>query len=69
MCNPTALALGEMKGLTFLAVAYDNAIIARVRITLGTGALGANVNDISDGGTVDLVVLDNLIYGEPHLAF
>jgi len=59
----------DANGLSFLAVAYDNAIIARVRITLGTGALGANVNDISDGGTVDLVVLDNLIYGEPHPAF
>ena len=59
----------DTKGLSFVAVAYDNAIIARVRITLGTGALGANVNDISDGGTVDVVVLDNLIYGEPHLAF
>lgn len=59
----------DANGLSFLAVAYDNAIIARVRITLGTGALGAGVNDITDGGTVDLVVLDNLIYGEPHPAF
>jgi hypothetical protein len=56
-------------GLSFLGVTFDQAIIARVRITLGTGALGANVNDITDGGTVDLVVLDNLIYGEPHQAF
>jgi len=43
-----------------------DAIIARVRITLGTGALGANVEDISAGGAVDLVVLDNLIYSEPR---
>jgi len=56
-------------GLSFLGVTFDNPIIARVRITLGTGALAANVNDISAGGTVDLVVLDNLIYGEPHKAF
>ena len=56
-------------GLSFLAVSYENPIIARVRITLGTGALGAGVNDITDGGTADLVVLDNLIYGEPHKAF
>src|SRR5438445_638729 len=47
---------------------FDNAIIARVRIRLGTGVLGANVNDVSSGGTSDLVVLDNLIYGEPHKA-
>jgi hypothetical protein len=56
-------------GLSFIGVTFDNPLIARVRITLGTGALGANVNDITDGGTLDLVVLDNLIYGEPHLAF
>jgi hypothetical protein len=56
-------------GLSFLGVTFDNPIIARVRITLGTSALAAGVNDITDGGTVDLVVLDNLIYGEPHKAF
>jgi hypothetical protein len=56
-------------GLSFLAVSFTDPIIARVRITLGTGALGAGVNDITAGGTADLVVLDNLIYGEPHKAF
>jgi hypothetical protein len=56
-------------GLSFIGVTFDSPIIARVRITLGTGALGANVNDVTDGGTVDLVVLDNLIYGEPHPSF
>ena len=53
-------------GFSFIGVTFADAIIARVRITLGTGALGANVEDISAGGTVDLVVLDNVIYGEPH---
>jgi hypothetical protein len=56
-------------GLSFVGVTYDDAIIAKVRITLGTGALGAAVNDVSEGGTVDLVVLDNVIYGEPKAAF
>ena len=59
----------DAAGLSFLGIAYDNTIIARARITLGTGALGANVNDITAGGTVDLVVVDNFIYGEPHKAF
>jgi len=53
---------------SFVGVTFADAIISRVRITLGTGALGANVNDVSSGGTVDLVVLDNLIYGEPRKA-
>ena len=57
------------RGLSFIGVTYTDAIIARVRITLGTGALGGTVNDISAGGTVDVVVFDNVIYGEPKRAF
>jgi len=53
-------------GFSFVGVTFANAIIARVRITLGTGALGAGVDDISAGGTVDLVVLDNVMFGEPR---
>jgi hypothetical protein len=65
----TAPVRSDDAGLSFVGVTFDQAIIARVRITLGTGALAANVNDITDGGTGDLVVLDNLIYGEPKKAF
>ncbi len=53
-------------GFSFVGVTFADAIIARVRITLGSGALGADVNDVSAGGTVDLVVVDNLIYSEPR---
>jgi hypothetical protein len=59
----------DANGFSFLAVTFEEAVIARVRITLGSGALGANVNDVSAGGAVDLVVLDNVIYGEPKKAF
>ena len=59
----------DVAGLSFVGVTYADPIIARVRITLGTGALGAGVNDVSAGGTLDLVVLDNVIYGEPRKAF
>jgi hypothetical protein len=59
----------DAAGLSFLGVTFTDAVIARVRITLGTGAMGPGVNDITAGGTVDLVVLDNLIYGEPKQAF
>ena len=34
------------------------------RITSGQGTLGA-ATDVSDGGSVDLVVMDDFIYGEP----
>jgi len=56
-------------GLSFVGASFDRPVIARVRVTLGTGALGAGVDDISAGGVKDLVVLDNLIYGEPKKAF
>jgi hypothetical protein len=55
----------DAAGLSFVGVKYSDPIVAFVRITLGTGALGANVNDISAGGTADLVVVDNFVYGEP----
>jgi hypothetical protein len=51
-------------------VSFNAAVIARVRVTLGTGALASDQNDISEaGGVKDVVVLDNLIYGEPKKAF
>jgi hypothetical protein len=54
-------------GLTFVGVSFPEAIIARARITLGTGAMGPAVNDVStSGGTADIVVLDDVIYGEPR---
>lgn len=59
----------DAAGNSFVGVTFADAIIARVRITLGTGALGTGVNDVSAGGTVDVVVFDNVIYGEPHKAF
>lgn len=52
-------------GLSFLGVTSDNpGGITRVRIVSGTAPLGAN--DISDGGTDDVVAMDDFIYGEPQ---
>jgi hypothetical protein len=48
-------------GLSFLGVAFDRAVIARVRIRYGTVALGAN-----DSAQNDVAVMDNFIYGEPR---
>jgi hypothetical protein len=56
-------------GLSFVGVTFDQPVIARARITLGTGPLATGVDDITAGGTKDLVVVDNLIYGEPKKAF
>lgn len=53
-------------GLSFLCVVFNAGERAsRVRVISGQGGLGAGVNDISDGGTLDLVVFDDFLYGEP----
>jgi hypothetical protein len=53
-------------GLSFLAaLAPPNRAIARVRIILGNGSLAPGNLDISAGGTQDLVVVDDFLYGEP----
>jgi len=59
-------ARSDAGGLSFVGVKFDDAIIARVRITLGEAPLAAGVRDVSAGGSADLVVVDNFIYGEPH---
>jgi hypothetical protein len=50
-------------GLSFLGVAFDQPIVARVRIHYGTVALGP-----SDGPENDVAVMDDFIYGEPQAA-
>jgi hypothetical protein len=52
-------------GLSFAGVVFPQAVVARVRITFGTGPLGAAAKDITAGGPADVVVGDNFLYGEP----
>jgi hypothetical protein len=49
-------------GLSFVGAVANNARIARVRITSGNVAPSASAND---GNAVDVVVMDDFIYGEP----
>jgi hypothetical protein len=50
--------------LSFLGVVFDaGERIARVRITTGNAALGPN-----DGGEIDVVAMDDFLYGEPVAA-
>lgn len=56
----------DAAGLSFAGAVYPVAVIARVRITLGTGALSPTAADVSTGGAADVVVTDNFIYGEPR---
>lgn len=55
-------------GQSFVGVIPDaGVLVTRVRITSGQGALGAGVADVSAGGALDLVIMDDFLYGEPHL--
>jgi hypothetical protein len=78
-----APARSDAAGLSFVGAMFADAVVARARITLGTGALGPDVFDLSTGGTgylvadydgddhetddtIDLVVVDNFLFGEPR---
>lgn len=52
---------------SFVGVTFDSAVVARVRITAGTDALGAASE--AAGGAVDLVVMDDFVFGEPQANF
>jgi hypothetical protein len=55
----------DAAGSSFVGVKFADAVVARARITLGTGILSANAADVSAGGNADVVVTDNFIFGEP----
>jgi len=55
----------DATGHSFVGFKFASAIVARVRITSGSGALGAQATDVSNGGTSDLVVMDDFLYSEP----
>jgi hypothetical protein len=52
--------------VSFVGVVFESSIVARVEITSGQRALGADVQDLSDGGNLDLVVMDDYLYAEPQ---
>jgi hypothetical protein len=51
----------QNNGHVFLGVLFDTPIVHRVRIEYGNTALGPD-----DGGSVDVSVMDDFIYGEPQ---
>jgi hypothetical protein len=50
---------------SFLGVYFPAAKITHLKITAGNAALANGVKDVTDGGTKDLVVMDDFLYSEP----
>jgi len=50
---------------SFLGVQFPVEKITRLKITSGNAALAAGVKDVTDGGTKDLVAIDDFQYSEP----
>jgi hypothetical protein len=51
---------------TLVGVQFDRPVIARVVLILGDTPIGAGIDDVTQGGTGDVVVLDDLLYSEPQ---
>ncbi len=56
----------DAAGHSLIGVVYDRPLVARVDVISGEAALGAGINDLSDGGLYDLVITDDFVYGEPQ---
>jgi hypothetical protein len=56
----------DARGASFVGVVFPDDVIFGVRIVTGDGVLSSDEIDVSQGGLHDLVVIDDLIYGEPE---
>ncbi len=52
--------------LSFVGAVFTVPVVARVVITSGDASLSATAVDLTAGGTQDLVVMDDFVYGEPQ---
>ena len=65
LANIAAPAQAGAQQFSFLGVTFDSALVASVRITSGEALIDDHNEDVSAGGSKDLVVMDDFVYGEP----
>ena len=53
------------QGFSLVAVHFPTEKVTRITITSGNGLLATGTKDITNGGTKDLVVMDDFLYSEP----
>jgi hypothetical protein len=58
---------GKTNGdFSFLGVHFKYDKVTRVKITSGNETLRTGVKDVSDGGSADVVIMDDFFYSEPN---
>ena len=55
------------KGLSFVGVSFGKPIVHKAIVTTGNTPLEDDGSSPNDGGSIDVVAVDDLIYGEPQL--
>jgi hypothetical protein len=58
-------AHNEATGLSFLGVYFDEPVITSVKVRHGNGIIAPGQKDLSNGGTNDIVAMDDFLYSEP----